>query len=361
MADDNENRQTYTLGAFDLKTAEKYIRFLDRRIRFGGHTGLPKEMRNKEPNHSLDFSLGIYETVDVYTTPTNECPIGTIVNFYKNDTINTEGTTYVYPCVDTTIPMGCMITNASPEVVGVCLVHGVIEVPLIYDSDETPPIKRDFVQYDIETSSFEFADSGYPVFNVYQDADGDWIAIILFGNDNKEGYDGPFAVSVTGVTGSTTFVDVLGGDVFFNDVRNICDDLTVPIGISTGESLWLSTTIVGNTHSYDFIAQSTVPIDGGTVFYTKIAENNNGDIRQIHYGDIRYSRTKLIAGSSNVHISPINGLGDVTISVDESLGTIQDLTLTGSTVEGSTASIGITDSTSKILITPENDLYVINA
>ena len=351
----------FTIGAKDQETARKYVSYLHLHSMFGGHVGLREGLRNKEPNRSLDSTRGTYDMLDVYTLPGITVEAGTIVNFKTDDDANPLGDTRVYPATDVSRPLGCMVTKASADAQGVCVVNGVLEVPLKYskETSESELGRKDFVEYDLESVAFKFSDSGYSVFNVYQDVDGDWIAIILFGNTKSDyEYDGPFAVSVTGVTGSTTFVDVLGGDVFFNDVRDICDDLTVPIGISTGESLWLSTAIVGSTHSYDFIAQSTAPIDGSTVFYTKIAENNDGDIRQIHYGDIRYSRTKLIAGSSNVHISPINGLGDVTISVDESLGTIQDLTLTGSTVDGSTASIGITGSTSQVKIIPENDLYV---
>lgn len=228
MADDKENKQTFSIGAFDLPTAEKYVRFLDKHTSFGGHTGLPKEMRNKNPNHSLDFSLGIYQTVDVYAVPPNKCVIGSVVNFVIDNDYNPEGVTYVYPCNNTDAPMGYMISNASAEVIGICVVHGVLEVPLVYpkNTPHSEVEKKDYVQYNIEYEAFEFADSGYPVFNVYQDADGDWIAIILFGGEKGYGagdiYDGPFATKVIG----HTTVDLLYAST----------DSTVITGFTTGSS-----------------------------------------------------------------------------------------------------------------------------
>ena len=336
-------KKVYNIAGGTEEEAIKYVRYLHRNALFGTHTGLPQKIRNSKMNESLVSNIGDYSVLDVYAYPQTKCIIGTVVNFHISNDVNPFGETYVYPCTDKNKPMGYMISDATPDTMGVCLVHGVLEVPLYYFSGSTEE-KKDFVEYDIENACFKFSDSGYPVFNVYQDVDGDWIAIILFGNTKSDyEYDGPFAVSVTGVTGSTTFVDVLGGDVFFNDVRDICDDLTVPIGISTGESLWLSTAIVGSTHSYDFIVQSTAPIDGSTVFYTKIAENNDGDIRQIHYGDIRYSRTKIIAGSNKITVSPSNGLGDVTIDINESViggGTFYTPNYTQLAVSGGTVPEG---------------------
>lgn len=299
MADENENRKTYIIGAFDLPTAEKYVRFLNKHTNFGGHTGLPKEMRNKNPNHSLDFSLGIYQTVDVYAIPPNKCFIGDVVNFYKDNTMNPEGITYVYPCENTDAPMGYMISNTSADVVGICLVHGVIEVPLVYpkNSSYSNVVKKDYVQYDIERGAFDFADSGYPVFNVYQDVDGDWIAIILFGNTSADWqYDGPFATTIAGVTGSTMYVNIAEGDVVDDNSRYTCDavvygdeDLTDDICLNTGETLWLGVwqdVITGSTYSY-IVSSSRylVDVDGHTVYH-RIAENDNGKLRQLQYGDI---------------------------------------------------------------------------
>jgi len=354
-------KKVYNIAGGTEEEAIKYVRYLHRNALFGTHTGLPQKIRNSKMNESLVSNIGDYSVLDVYAYPQTKCIIGTVVNFHIINDVNPLGSTYVYPCTDRNKPMGYMISDATSEELGVCLVHGVLEVPLYYFSGSTEE-KKDFVEYDIENACFKFSDSGYPVFNVYQDVDGDWIAIILFGNDNKESavYDGPFATTIAGVTGSTMYVNVAEGDVLFNDIRGTYDeDLTTKVALNTGESVWLKTSITGNTHAYDLIATSTIPIDGSTVFYTELAKNVDGNIVQNQYGDIRYSRTKLIAGSDRIILSPANGLGDVTIDVNEgAVGTTQDLTLTGSTVEGSTASIGITDSTSKINIVPENDLYV---
>lgn len=359
MADDNENRKTYTIGAFDLPTAEKYVRFLNKHTSFGGHTGLPKEMRNKNPNHSLDFSLGIYQTVDVYAIPPNKCYIGDVVNFYKDNTMNPEGITYVYPCENTDAPMGYMISNTSADVVGICLVHGVIEVPLVYpkNSSYSDVVKKDYVQYDIERGAFDFADSGYPVFNVYQDVDGDWIAIILFGNDNKEGavYDGPFATTIAGVTGSTMYVNVAEGDIVDKHYRYTCpeivygdEDLTDDICLNTGETLWLGVydtevLSLGFGSTCTFFVSSDVPVDltGGTSFY-RIAENDNGKLRQLQYGDVVIDYT--VSGSTG-------GGG----------GVVQDLYSTLKFIEGTTVSspaICISDSSDYVNIIGGTNTYV---
>ena len=295
----------YTVGAVDLETAKRYVRFLDRHANYGGHTGLPKEMRNKNPNESLETSLGIYDTVDVYSLPPDKCPIGTVVNFTTDINVNPEGLTYVYPCTDIDAPIGYMITNAEPDVCGVCLVHGVIEVPLYY-FDETEE-KKDFVEYDIESESFKFADSGYPVFNVYQDADGDWIAIILFGNDNKKGavYDGPFATTIAGVTGSTMYVNVASGDFIQENVRSHFDDenLMSDIALVSGETLWLNTYLSGGTRSYSFEARTAPPTQspGGSLWY-RIAENTGNDLVQLQYGDIfndiQHLHVESVSGST---------------------------------------------------------------
>lgn len=366
MADDKENKQTFSIGAFDLPTAEKYVRFLDKHTSFGGHTGLPKEMRNKNPNHSLDFSLGIYQTVDVYAIPPNKCVIGSVVNFVIDNDYNPEGVTYAYPCNNTDAPMGYMISNASSEVIGICVVHGVLEVPLVYpkNTPHSEVEKKDYVQYNIEEEAFEFADSGYPVFNVYQDADGDWIAIILFGNDNKEGavYDGPFATTIAGVTGSTMYVNVAEGDIVDKHYRYTCpeivygdEDLTDDICLNTGETLWLGVygaTITGSSSTltqgnyaenteelsdldlivnvvgstYTFFASSGTPIDlTGTTSFYRIAENVDGKLRQLQYGDI------VIDGTKDNHIPPYHALGVSGVSPD-GLGHTFILPVKGGTV-----------------------------
>jgi hypothetical protein len=313
-------KKVYNIAGGTEEEAIKYVRYLHRNALFGTHTGLPQKIRNSKMNESLVSNIGDYSVLDVYAYPQTKCIIGTVVNFHISNDVNPLGETYVYPCTDRNKPMGYMISDATSEELGVCLVHGVLEVPLYYFSGSTEE-KKDFVEYDIENACFKFSDSGYPVFNVYQDVDGDWIAIILFGDVSSDyEYDGPFAVSVAGVTGSTTYVNVNSGDVLFNDIIGTYDeDLTAQVALNTGESVWLKTSITGNTHAYDLIATSTPPIDGSTVFYTELAKNVDGNIVQNQYGDIRYSRTKLIAGSNRIILSPANGLGDVTIDVNESV------------------------------------------
>lgn len=313
-------KKVYNIAGGTEEEAIKYVRYLHRNALFGTHTGLPQKIRNSKMNESLVSNIGDYSVLDVYAYPQTKCIIGTVVNFHIINDVNPLGKTYVYPCTDKNKPMGYMISDATSEELGVCLVHGVLEVPLYYFSGSTEE-KKDFVEYDIENACFKFSDSGYPVFNVYQDVDGDWIAIILFGDVSSDyEYDGPFAVSVAGVTGSTTYVNVNSGDVLFNDIRGTYDeDLTTQVALNTGESVWLKTSITGNTHAYDLIATSTPPIDGSTVFYTELAKNVDGNIVQNQYGDIRYSRTKIIAGSNKITVSPSNGLGDVTIDINESV------------------------------------------
>ena len=352
----------YTVGAVDLETAKRYVRFLESHANYGGHTGLPKEMRNKNPNESLETSLGIYDTVDVYSLPPDKCPIGTVVNFTTDINVNPEGATYVYPCEDIDAPIGYMITGAEPDELGVCLVHGVIEVPLYY-FDETEE-KKDFVEYDIESESFKFADSGYPVFNVYQDADGDWIAIILFGGGKGYGavYDGPFATTIAGVTGGTMYINVAEGDIVDKHYRYTCsginsedEDLTDDIYLNTGETLWLgvygatisgssSTLTQGNSaentevlsdldlivnvvgSTYTFFTSSGTPIDlTGTTSFYRIAENVGGKLRQLQYGDI------VIDGTKDNHIPPYHALG-VSGSAPDGLGHTFILPVKGGTV-----------------------------
>ena len=171
--------RVFNLAAKTTDEAMRYLRYLKRNAMFGTHTGLPKIIRNYDENKSLISNIGDYSVIDVYSKPLTKCQIGTIVNFDLGDTINPIGDTYVYPCETKKRPMGYMISDALPDKLGVCLVHGVLEVPLYYFGNEP---KKDFVDYDLDNKCFKFADFGYPVFNVYQDVDGDWIAIILFGD-----------------------------------------------------------------------------------------------------------------------------------------------------------------------------------
>jgi hypothetical protein len=215
--------------------------------------------------------------------------------------------------------MGYMISDAAPDELGVCLVHGVIEVPLYYFSGSVEE-KTDYVEYDLENACFKFANTGYPVFNVYQDVDGDWIAIILFGDTSSDyEYDGPFATTIAGVTGSTMYVNVAEGDIVDDDSRYTCDavvygddDLTDDICLNTGETLWLGVyddDIVGSTYSYLVSDSDLVDVVGSTIYY-RIAENDNGKLRQLQYGDAFVYRKEKYIGPFDVVSLVLNGIYD---------------------------------------------------
>lgn len=314
----------WAVGAKEESTARKYISFLHKHSMFGGHVGLPENIRNKDANRSLDSTRGIYDMVEVYSISGTSCPTGMVVNFELNNTVNPLGTTYVYPCNDISKPMGYMITRAEPNVWGVCVVSGVIEVPLIYlrGTSASEIERKDYVEYDLEEKAFKFSDFGYPVYNIYQDVDGDWIAIILFGNIVAEGgkYDGPFAVSIDHYDAEVPdkmWLNCEGGEVILNHIfGKFCsgftytlpdetlgqdDDLLGNIALSTGESLWLKVTHVENPSGYDDLTfdflpntgSSTPPLELSGVSYFKIAENNSdGDLVQVQYGNIEFERFK---------------------------------------------------------------------
>lgn len=303
-------KKVYNIAGGTEEEAIKYVRYLHRNALFGTHTGLPQKIRNSKMNESLVSNIGDYSVLDVYAYPQTKCIIGTVVNFHISNDVNPLGETYVYPCTDRNKPMGYMISDATSEELGVCLVHGVLEVPLYYFSGSTEE-KKDFVEYDIENACFKFSDSGYPVFNVYQDVDGDWIAIILFGDVSSDyEYDGPFAVSVSGVTGSTMYVDVAEGYFIQENVRFTFndEDLMTNIPLCTGETLWLNTYLSGNTWKYSLEARKTPPtqVSGGTLWY-RIAENTGNDLVQLQYGDIfndiQHLRADVSGGTAFIRIT----------------------------------------------------------
>ena len=135
----------YTIGARDVSTARKYLSYLHLHSMFGGHVGLPRNIRNEEANRSLDSTRGTYDMLDVYTISGVTLEAGSVVNFNTEDDNNVLGNTYVYPVTDVSKPLGYMVTEVSPTTQGVCVVSGVLEVPLVYmkGSSESEFEKKD--------------------------------------------------------------------------------------------------------------------------------------------------------------------------------------------------------------------------
>lgn len=384
-------KKVYNIAGGTEEEAMKYVRYLHRNALFGTHTGLPPQIKNSKMNESLVSNIGDYSVLDVYAKQLTKCMIGTVVNFILDNTVNPLGETYVYPCTDKNKPMGYMISDATPDTMGVCLVHGVLEVPLYYFGAEGE--KKNYVEYDLENKCFKFSDSGYPVFNVYQDVDGDWIAIILFGDVSSDyEYDGPFAVSVAGVTGSTMFVDIASGDFIHENDRNHFDDedLMSNIALGSGETLWLNTYLSGATWSYSFEARNASPTQspGGSLWY-RIAENTGNDLVQLQYGDIfndiQHLQVESVSGSTafirisgysssnrsedNIMLRGVGcsfntlGLNDIGIIVEGSTGgsLVQHLYSSLKTIDGTTVSspaICITDSSDYVNIVGGTNTYV---
>ena len=322
MADNEVVSTWWSVGAEDQATVRKYLSYLHKHSLFGGHVGLPENIRNKDANTSLDSSRGIYDMLEVYSVSGTVCPTGTLVNFKTDDTNNVEGITYVYPCIDVTKPMGYMVTQAEPDVWGVCVVQGILEVPLIYAKGSSLIERTDYVEYDVETATFKFSNDGYPVFNVYQDVDGDWIAIILFGDMNGDGiiqYDGPFAVSIDHYDAEVSdkiWINCNGGDVVFNQTfSRSCDGFNyiIPdtsqnqtdaslnnIALNLGESLWLEVVVTKNSSvdslSFSFFSSVSAPsiIENNLdVFYIRIAKYDTSyGLIQCQYGNIFITRLK---------------------------------------------------------------------
>lgn len=385
--------KVYNLAGKTTDEAMKMLRYLKRNAFFGTHTGLPKEIRNSKINESLISNIGDYSVIDVYATSGNSCQIGTVVNFFISDNNNPMGSTYVYPCTDKDKPMGYMISNATPDKMGVCLVHGVLEVPLAYPKGSEEIERGNYAEYDLENSCFKFANSGYPVFNVYQDVDGDWIAIILFGDIASDyEYDGPFAVSVAGITGSTMYVNVAEGDfVQENERIHFADeDLMTDIPLGSGQTLWLNTYLSGSAWEYSFEARTEPPTQvAGSALWYRIAENTGNDLVQLQYGDIfndiQHITVDGVSGSTaHVRLSgyasntfednlTLRGIGcsfttlgqnDIAIVVEGTTGgggAIQHLYSGLKEIEGTTTStpaIGLTDSSEYVNIVGGTNVYV---
>ena len=373
----------WAVGATEESTVRKYVSFLYKHAMFGGHVGLPQDIRNENPNRSLDSTRGMYDMLEVYAVPSTTCLVGTVVNFMPDTGINPDGITYVYPCEDVTKPLGYMIVKASPDAYGICVVSGILEVPLNYEKGSTIPESeyRDYVEYDLDSALFKFSDTGYPVYNVYQDVDGDWIAIILWGkgagvgSGNGAEYNGPFAVSVDHYdeeVPNKMWINCKDGDVIINQIfrrtcagfeyiapdteQNETDELLGNVSLSTGESLWLGVSYIEVTEedvTYDdleffFVTTTGTPWDTSGTSYFRIAENNEDEgLIQIQYGDIRYNRFRageniiIERERTNYAIkisAPYRGPFDVEVS------DIEPVTNNNNEVTGFSGKIGIFDS-----------------
>ena len=143
-------------------------------------------------------------------------------------------------------------------------------------------------------------------------------------------YNGPFAVHIDHADAEIPYkiwINCNPGDVIVNGFRDTCPGLiyTTP-GTSTqpmldGDSLWLGVYLDGRTDKYTFFAQSSDPTESDDIFYTKLAENHGGALKQIQYGDIRYTArgvTKIRAASNRVSVVPPSGTGEVSLDVNVS-------------------------------------------
>ncbi|MDD6338297.1 MAG: hypothetical protein PUC15_07960 [Lentisphaeria bacterium] len=141
-------------------------------------------------------------------------------------------------------------------------------------------------------------------------------------------YNGPFAVHIDHLDAEIEhklWISCNPGDVVVNGFRDTCPGLvyTTP-GTSTkamldGDSLWLGVYLDGRTEKYTFLAQSTAPTESDDIFYTKLAENHGGGLKQIQYGDIRFTArgvTRVRAASNRVSVTPASGVGDVSLDVN---------------------------------------------
>lgn len=142
------------------------------------------------------------------------------------------------------------------------------------------------------------------------------------GVGSKFVYDGPFAVFIDHPDEDIPedlHVVWNGGFVSIGNRIYEIADRTTTFKLENNKSLYAKVFVnysVSNRVTY--VQSSTTPTTSDNVFYVKMATNINGTLKQIQYGGVSTIDMKLIAGTSNVTLSPSEGRGQVTINVSGS-------------------------------------------
>lgn len=132
-------------------------------------------------------------------------------------------------------------------------------------------------------------------------------------------YDGPFAVFIDHADENTPedlYVVWNGGWVSIGNRIYALADRTTVFKLESNKTLYAKIYVNESvTSRATYIQSATTPTETANVFFVQMAKNVNGSLVQIQYGGISTIDMKLIAGSSNVSLSPSEGRGQVSIAV----------------------------------------------
>ena len=132
-------------------------------------------------------------------------------------------------------------------------------------------------------------------------------------------YDGPFAVFIDHADENTPedlYVVWNGGWVSIGNRIYALADRTTVFKLENNKTLYAKIYVNESvTSRATYIQSATTPTETANVFFVQMAKNVNGSLVQIQYGGISTIDMKLIAGSSNVSLSPSEGRGQVSIAV----------------------------------------------
>lgn len=142
------------------------------------------------------------------------------------------------------------------------------------------------------------------------------------GVGSKFVYDGPFAVFIDHPDENTPedlHVVWNGGFVSIGNRIYQLDDRTTTFKLENNKTLYAKIYVnYSVTSRVAYLQSATTPSDTANVIFVQMAKNVNGELKQIQYGGISSIDMKLIAGTSNVTLSPSEGRGQVTINVSGS-------------------------------------------
>lgn len=142
------------------------------------------------------------------------------------------------------------------------------------------------------------------------------------GVGSKFVYDGPFAVFIDHPDEDTPedlHVVWNGGFVSIGNRIYQLEDRTTTFKLENNKTLYAKIYVnYSVTSRVAYLQSATTPSDTANVIFVQMAKNVNGELKQIQYGGISSIDMKLIAGTSNVTLSPSEGRGQVSINVSGS-------------------------------------------
>ena len=142
------------------------------------------------------------------------------------------------------------------------------------------------------------------------------------GVGSKFVYDGPFAVFIDHPDEDTPedlHVVWNGGFVSIGNRIYQLEDRITTFKLENNKTLYAKIYVnYSVTSRVAYLQSASTPSDTANVIFVQMAKNVNGELKQIQYGGISSIDMKLIAGTSNVTLSPSEGRGQVSINVSGS-------------------------------------------